>query len=101
MKRPHLRAYVFTWLGLLVLLGLTLGSAYIPMGAFNSMTNLVIAVLKMLLVVIFFMHLRASVASVRVASVVALGLLAVLFALSSADYATRDIRPAPWQSQGR
>jgi len=38
--------YVLTWLGLMALLALTFGSAYLPMGAWNSAANMAISCAK-------------------------------------------------------
>lgn len=88
--------YVLTWLGLMVCLALTLGSSYIPMGAWNSATNIAISCAKALLIAVFFMHLRHAGALLRVAALAALIWLALLFGLSGSDYLTRGISAAPW-----
>ena len=94
----EIKRYLIVWLCLMVLLGLTFGSAYLRMGAWNSVVNLVIAAIKGLLVVLFFMHLKGSTGLVRICAVTALFTLGLLFLLSSSDYLTRKIYPAPWQS---
>ena len=43
---------------LLVLLGLTVGAAYIPLGPFNTVTAMSIAVAKAIIIALYFMHLR-------------------------------------------
>ncbi len=92
------RAYVLTWLALMLLLGLTLGSSYIPMGAWNSAANMAISCAKLLLIALFFMHLRKSGALMRIAALVGIVWLGLLFGLSSADYATRVHAPAAWSA---
>ena len=98
MNIQPVRTYVLAWIGLLTLLALTLGSAFIPMGFMNSVVNLAIAALKALVVAIFFMHLRYAHGLLRLAAVIGLFMLALLVGLSGADYATRHIAPAPWSS---
>ena len=88
------------WGALLALLALSCGSAYVPMGTWNTITNMVIAVLKALLVAFFFMHLFRGGATFRLVFVSALFTLALLVGLSSADYATRTQYPAAWQAPG-
>ena len=78
------------WLALLLLLGATVGSAYIPLGALNTAINYIVAGGKAALVFIFFMHLDRSQAFVRLAAVTGLFWLVFLFSLTFADYATRD-----------
>jgi cytochrome c oxidase subunit 4 len=77
------------WLTLMILLGLTLGSAYLPLGAAGTATNLIIAGIKALLVAIFFMHLRHASGLLRVASVLGLLWLGLLLSLTFADFITR------------
>ena len=89
-------SYVLTWLGLMLCLALTVGSSYVPMGAWNSVTNMAISCAKALLIAMFFMHLRGAGALLRIAAVVGLVWLALLFGLSGSDFGTRTISPAPW-----
>lgn len=78
------------WLALLLLLGATVGSAYIPLGAFNGVLNYTIAAGKAALVLIFFMHLNRSPARIRLAAVIGFVWLIFLFTLTFGDYVTRD-----------
>lgn len=96
MQRSY-RQFLFVWLALLTLLALTCGSAFIPMGAWNSATNLLIAACKALLVILFFMRLRSSAAVIRIVAVIALGTVALLFTLSASDYSTRPMQRSDWQ----
>ncbi len=100
MTRQPVKTYVWSWVGLIALLALTLGSAFIPMGLFNGVVNLAIAALKALVVAVFFMHLRHASGLLRLAAVIGLFMLGLLVVLSSADYATRHIAPAPWSAPG-
>lgn len=78
------------WFALLVLLGLTVGSAYIPLGIFNGIINYSIAAAKAALVLVFFMHLDRSRALIRLAAMAGLLWLTFLFSLSFGDYLTRN-----------
>lgn len=78
------------WLALMLLLGATVGSAYIPLGALNTAINYIIAAGKAALVFIFFMHLNRSPAFLRLAAVTGFLWLTFLFSLTFADYITRD-----------
>ncbi len=83
------RTYVSIFLVLMVLTGVTVGTAFIDLGAMNTVVALVIACTKMLLVVLYFMHVRYS--SRLTWAVVGGGffwLLLLLF-LTLSDYATR------------
>jgi cytochrome c oxidase subunit 4 len=80
----------------MILLALTCASSYLPMGPWNTVANTGISCAKALLIAVFFMHLRNAGALLRIAAVTALLFLAILFGLSSTDYATRDVSRAPW-----
>jgi cytochrome c oxidase subunit 4 len=78
------------WLALLILLGLTVGSAYIPLGALNSPINLAIAAVKVSLIVVFFMHLSRSTALLRLAAASSAFWLIIMFTLMFSDYLSRQ-----------
>jgi cytochrome c oxidase subunit 4 len=78
------------WLALLVLLGITVGSAYIPLGAGNGIINYGIAAAKAALVLVFFMHLDRSRALIRLAALSGMFWVLFMFSLSFGDYLTRD-----------
>ena len=55
------KTYLLVFFGLLILTGLTTGVAFIDLGAeFNTIVALTIAVVKALLVILFFMHVKYS-----------------------------------------
>jgi cytochrome c oxidase subunit 4 len=78
------------WLALLLLLGLSVGSAYIPLGIMNGLINYGIAATKAALVLVFFMHLDRSRALLRLAALSGIFWVTFLFSLSFGDYLTRD-----------
>ena len=90
--------YVLTWIALMIFLALTCASSYFPMGEWNTVINMGISCAKGLLIAIFFMHLRNAGALLRVAAFTGLVFLALLFGLSSTDYFTRSVSPAPWSA---
>ena len=77
------------WIALLVLLSMTVGSAYVPLGAFNTAINMAIAAAKVALIVLFFMQLRSASALLRLASLAGVFWLVFMFALTAGDYLTR------------
>ena len=81
------------WLALTALLIATLVGAYLPLGAWKPVVGLAIAAAKTALVVLIFMELASASALVRFAAVTGTLFLAVLFALTFADEATREHRP--------
>lgn len=44
----------------MILLGFTVGAAFLPLGPFNAAAALAIAITKAVLVILFFMHVRPS-----------------------------------------
>ncbi|WP_427913525.1 cytochrome C oxidase subunit IV family protein [Ramlibacter sp. MMS24-I3-19] len=85
------------WVALLVLMLSSLGSAYLPLGPWNLVVGVAIATLKSAIVLWLFMGLVRAPATLRLAAALGFATLALLFALSSVDYATRDVHPAPMQ----
>jgi cytochrome c oxidase subunit IV len=85
--------YLAIGAGLLVLTATTVGAAFVNLGPFNPIIALLIATIKATLVVLFFMHVKG--ASERLTGAVVVSgffFLAILIALSLADYMTRSWR---------
>jgi cytochrome c oxidase subunit IV len=81
---------VAIWFALLIGTGLTVGAAFIDLGAFNIVVALAIATVKATLVVLFFMHVKYTHEKLTGLVVVsAIFWLFLLLALSMADYTTR------------
>jgi cytochrome c oxidase subunit IV len=89
------KLYVAVFLALLFLTGLTTGVAFIDLGAMNTVVALAIAVTKMLLVVLIFMHLRYSPGLTKVVIATAFFFLALLMSFTLADNFTRQWTPTP------
>lgn len=83
------KVYYIVFASLLVLLAITWGISFVHFGFFNIIVALTIAVIKMLLVMLYFMHLRWS--SHLAWAIAASGFiwLALLFLLIFSDYLTR------------
>lgn len=77
------------WVALCVLLAITTGSAFIPLGVGNGLISMTVSALKAALIVLFFMNLRTSSVLVRIASGAGLFWLVFMFALTLGDYLTR------------
>jgi cytochrome c oxidase subunit IV len=92
--------YIIVFICLLLLTGLTTGAAYIDMGAFNTVVALAIAVCKMLLVVLFFMHVKYATGLTKLVVIAGIFWLAILVTLTLADELTRGWSPVPqpWTS---
>ena len=100
---PHIvpvRYYVGVFFALLALTALTTYVAYVNLGPFNTVFALLIAVTKMFLVMLIFMHLKYSSGMVRIIIGAGFLWLAILIALVMADVRTRGWTPQPqtWSS---
>jgi cytochrome c oxidase subunit 4 len=84
------KTYAVVWIALLILTALTTGVAYIDLGPFSVVVALTIAVCKMLLVALFFMHVRHSTKLTKLVVLGGLLWLAILLSLTMADFATRS-----------
>jgi cytochrome c oxidase subunit 4 len=90
------KVYVRVWLLLLVFLGLTWGLAQLDLGRFNAIAALTIAVLKMLLVILFFMHVRYSTRLTWIFVAAGFIWLLIMIDLTLSDYLTRGaVRRTP------
>lgn len=78
------------WLAVIALLGLSFGSAYIPMGRANSIVCVAISFIQALLVWTFFMRLRWSGVLIRLIAIIGLLWILLLIGLSLTDYLTRN-----------
>jgi cytochrome c oxidase subunit IV len=91
-----LRVYIYNFIALMVLLVLTLVAAKFDLGEWNVVIAVTIAVIKAVLVVLYFMHLRFSTRLVQVFGGAAMFWLAILFTLTFTDYFSRfgNVLPA-------
>ena len=91
------RLYLTIFFALMILTGITVGVAFINLGAFNFPVAISIAVLKATLVVLYFMHARYGSRLVWVLLGCGVLWLAILIALTMADYASRGwLTTARW-----
>lgn len=81
--------YAYVTAGLLGLLLLTVGVAYIHFGPFNTVIAMFISVAKGALIVLFFMHLRTAAPLLRLFAAAGLFWLMLLIGLTLSDYLTR------------
>lgn len=88
-KTSEVRIYAVVFIGLLLLLALTVIAARLDLGQWNFAAAVSIAAAKAFLIALYFMHVRMSTPLIKL--VVAAGLLwlCILFSLSLADYWTR------------
>jgi cytochrome c oxidase subunit IV len=83
------RLYFVIWAALMVLLVATWGVARFDLGKFNIVAAMTIAIVKMLMVILVFMHLRYSSRLTWIFAAAGFFWLLIMFTLTMGDYATR------------
>jgi cytochrome c oxidase subunit 4 len=89
------KSYVTVYVILMGLLLLTVGAAFVNLGVLNFPVSMAIAVVKGLLVLLIFMHVRYNEPLVRVFAAAAFLWLGILIVISLGDYFTRDLFHIP------
>ena len=74
---------------LMVLTGVTVAAAYVDLGPMNVVVAIVIACVKALIVVLYFMHVKFSTRLVKLTVIAGLYWMGILLALTLSDYLTR------------
>ena len=85
--------YITIFLALMVLTGVTVGAAYIDLGAFNFAVAMVIAAFKASLVVWYFMHVKYQSRLTKLTLATGLFFLAILLGMMLIDYTSRNFTP--------
>jgi cytochrome c oxidase subunit IV len=83
------RTYLTILLALLVFTGLTVWVSFIDLGPLNPVLALAIAATKMILVVLFFMHVKYSTKLTKLTVAAGLFTFLVLVGMTLSDYWTR------------
>lgn len=86
---PGLRTYFLVYIALILMLVLTVAIAEQHLGAFGIVTAMVIASIKAILVLLYFMHLRYSSRLIWVFAVAGFVWLLILFFYVLTDYFSR------------
>lgn len=89
MQHPTLKTYYVVFAALLVLLVATVFVAELDLGAWNFLAAASIATVKAVLIILFFMHVRYSQPLIWLVAGAGFFWLAIMFALTMADYLTR------------
>jgi len=85
------KIYVLIWASLMLLLLLTWGVAQFNLGELNVIAALTIAVTKMLLVILYFMHIRYSPRRTWIFVAAGFIWLLIMIDLVLGDYLTREM----------
>ncbi|HEX5221532.1 MAG TPA: cytochrome C oxidase subunit IV family protein [Verrucomicrobiae bacterium] len=89
-RAPTVKLLVLVWAALLVLLFVTWGVAELDLGRWGIVAAMTIAVVKMLLVVLIFMHVRYSSSLTWVFAMAGMFWFSIMIALTMSDYLTRS-----------
>jgi cytochrome c oxidase subunit 4 len=84
-----LKTYIATFISLMVLLLITVLVAYVDLGELNLAAAMAIAVLKAVLIILFFMHIRYGRKLTWVFAGAGFFWLAIMLIFAMCDYATR------------
>jgi cytochrome c oxidase subunit IV len=87
------KIYWRTCAALMLLLAVTWAIGYINLGMFNVIIALAIAIVKALLVALFFMHIKGSSRLLHLAATVGVIWLLIMLSLTLTDYFTRGWVP--------
>lgn len=91
------KTYARTWLALVVLAAISVAISGLPLGAWSVPLALAIAVVKALLIVLFFMHLIDGGTVYRIAAGTAFVFIVLLSSLMATDVVTRN---DSWPEEG-
>ena len=89
MKAASVKVYIVTYVALIALLALTLALSQLHLGVFAPFVALTIACGKMILIVLYFMHLRHASRLTWVFAAAGFFWLGILIVLAMADYLSR------------
>jgi cytochrome c oxidase subunit IV len=89
------KTYALVFAGLIFATIATTAVAFVDLGAFSVVAALAIAVCKMLLVALFFMHVRHSNKLTRLVLAGALMWLGILIFITLTDFSTRGLLGVP------
>jgi len=87
------KIFIRVWIALLMLLFATWGLAQLNLGAMNAVAALSIAIAKMLLVILYFMHVRYSTRLTWIFVAAGFIWLLIMVDLTLSDYLTRGRVP--------
>ncbi len=91
-EKTHLisyRVYVFVWLALVILTGITVGASYTHLGHVAIFTALLIATVKGTLLLLYFMHIRFEKPIYLVMILAVLATYGIFVGLTFTDYIYR------------
>ena len=91
----YVKTYLMVFAALMVLLVLTLVVAMFDVGPLNIIVAMTVAIIKAVLVILYFMHVRFSSRLIWLFAGAGFLWLIILFAMTLGDYFSRDMLPWP------
>jgi cytochrome c oxidase subunit 4 len=88
------KVYIAVWAALIALTVATTLIAEVDLGEYNFVVAITIAVIKALLVMLFFMHVKGSRAVTKLFVAAGFFWMAILFVFTLSDYMSRGWLPA-------
>ncbi|MGZ3770683.1 MAG: cytochrome C oxidase subunit IV family protein [Bdellovibrio sp.] len=88
-EKSMMKTLTVVYLGLMILLAVTIITNFTPLKDFGYTISLSISVAKSFLILTFFMKLRENTNSLRMVALAAVLWIIFLFGLTGADYLTR------------
>ncbi|MBS1912100.1 MAG: cytochrome C oxidase subunit IV family protein [Bacteroidetes bacterium] len=92
-----LKVYFLVFSALMILLFVTVGVAMVNLGPFNIYVAMSIAIIKAVLVVLYFMHVRYSTRLTMVVAAAGFIWLVFLLGITILDYTSRSWIPGSYQ----
>jgi cytochrome c oxidase subunit 4 len=94
-QHVSVRTYWIVFAVLMALLVLTVGITRVNLGPFNVVAGLTIAVIKAVLIILYFMHVRYSQRLIWLFAAAAFFWVGIMIGFTITDYITRPILPSP------
>jgi cytochrome c oxidase subunit IV len=91
------KTYFLIWVILMLLTALTAFASLYDLGPFSAVVAVVIACTKATIIALFFMHMKYADKVTRLAGLVSLLFLGIMFVLTSTDFFTRKWSTFPLQ----
>lgn len=89
------KTYLLVFFALLALLAATVAASAVNLGPWNVVVALSIAVVKALMIALFFMHVRYSPRLTWIVAAAGFSWLGIMVVLTLSDYLTRGWLPVP------
>ena len=90
MKTTTFRVYLANFIALMILLGITIGVAYIDLGRLNLPIAMTVSIAKTLLIILFFMHVKYQSRLIKMTIASGFFMFIALIVMTLSDYISRS-----------